>query len=438
MARVVLGVTGGIAAFKAVLLLRLLTKAGHDVTVVPTESALRMVGRPTFQALSGNPVHTSVFDDVTSAEHVRLGKNADLVVVAPATADSIARFRSGRGDDLLAATLLMATCPVVLAPAMHTEMWRHPATRENISVLRERGVHIIEPDSGELAGKDIGEGRLPEPEAIFAALEPFLGGDAVTADRATPPPTTEPSGSAEAGNTDGAQPAGHTGGAALAGIRLAVSAGGTREPIDPVRFIGNRSSGRQGIALARAAHAAGAEVTLLAANVDESLLAGIDGVTIERVSSTAELETAAKAAAEVSDVVVMAAAVADYRPNAVDDHKMKKDGERGLTLTLEQTPDILAGLVRERRGGQVIVGFAAETGDEETSALEHARAKARRKGADILVFNDVSGTRGFGDVPNEVVLLDAEGNQLGEAAGSKDEVAAAVVEEIAAHCGRSR
>lgn len=401
--RVVLGVTGGIAAFKAVALLRLLTKAGHEVTVVPTENALRMVGRPTFQALSGRPVNTSVFDDVTGAEHVRLGKSADLVVVAPATADLIARARMGRGDDLLAATLLMARCPVVLAPAMHTEMWEHPATQENLAVLRERGVHIIEPASGELAGADVGKGRLPEPEEIFAQLQPFLGGG-------------EPG--------------------ALTGLSLAVSAGGTREAIDPVRFIGNKSSGRQGIAIAEAARDAGAATTLFAANVDESLLAPLQGIEVVRLSSTAELERAVTESAEVSAVVVMAAAVADYRPAATGEHKMKKDGERGLTLTLEQTPDILAGLVQARREGQVVVGFAAETGDEQATALEHARAKARRKGADLLVFNDVSGTRGFGDVPNDVVFLDAEGTEVGRASGTKREVAEALVERIARACGR--
>lgn len=400
MAKVVLGVSGGIAAYKAVLLLRLLTKSGHDVTVVPTAAALEFVGRPTWQALSHNPVHTSVFDDVTSAEHVRLGKSADLVIVAPATADLLARARTGQANDLLTATLLMATCPVVLAPAMHTEMWQHPATRENVEVLRARGIHIIEPAAGELAGEDSGPGRLPEPEAIMGELEPYLSG----------------------------------GFRNLSGREVVITAGGTREALDPVRFLGNRSSGLQGIAIARAAATAGATVRLIAANVDETLLSPLSGIQIERVVSASDLEETVRSHALNADAIVMAAAVADFRPKQ-QAHKIKKESSEGLMLELEQTPDILAGLVASRRNGQLVIGFAAETGDAGTSALDHARAKAVRKGADLLVFNDVSGNGGFGDVPNTVVFLDKAGNELGRASGSKADVGRAVVHEIALRLG---
>lgn len=417
MARVVLGVSGGIAAYKAVLLLRLLTKDGHDVTVVPTENALTMVGAPTFQALSHHPVHTSVFDDVTNAEHVSLGQEADLVVVAPATANVLARARAGIADDLLTATLLVATCPVVLAPAMHTEMWLHPATQENVAVLRGRGLHVLDPDSGELAGTDVGPGRLPEPEQILDHVRLVLAG--AGSDAAGAP-------GAEVAPAADAVPVG-----ALAGLRVAISAGGTREPLDPVRFLGNRSSGRQGIALARAAQAEGAEVTLVAANVEDALLT-LPGIDVVRVETTRELEAAMTARAAHCDVLVMAAAVADFRPAEVADAKVKKNGEDGLTLRLVQNPDILRGLVEARRPGQLVVGFAAETGDGQTSALDHARAKARRKGADLLVFNRVSASEGFGDVPNRVVLLDAEGVELGSAEGSKDAVAGVIIHRIAA------
>lgn len=393
MARVVLGVTGGIAAYKAALLLRLLTADGHEVQVVPTANALRMVGEATWRALSGRPVHTTVWEDPT--EHVELGKRADLVVVAPATANLLAKAAHGLADDLLSTTLLMATCPVLVVPAMHTEMWRNAATRANVETLRGRGVVVMEPAVGRLTGPDSGPGRLPEPEEIHAAatelLHPLADGP-------------------------------------LTGARVLVTAGGTRESLDPVRFLGNRSSGRQGIEIARAAAAAGGEVTLVAANVDPALLAGL-AASVATVSTTAELEAAV--AGSDADVIVMAAAVADYRPAAVAGHKLKKAPDGGLTLRLEQTPDILAGLVARRRPGQVIVGFAAETGDDAASARQHAEAKARRKGADLLVFNEVSETRGFGDVPNEVVMLDAAGTEVGRAAGTKAEVARRVVETLA-------
>ncbi|MGM0385599.1 MAG: bifunctional phosphopantothenoylcysteine decarboxylase/phosphopantothenate--cysteine ligase CoaBC [Actinomycetota bacterium] len=396
MARVVLGVTGGIAAYKSALLLRLLTGDGHEVQVVPTANALRMVGEATWQALSGRPVHTTVWEDPT--EHVGLGQWADLVVVAPATANFLAKAAHGLADDLLGATMLMATCPVLVVPAMHTEMWRNPATRANVETLRGRGIVVMEPAVGRLTGPDSGPGRLPEPERIHASALALLG--------ATGP---------------------------LSGVRVVVTAGGTREPLDPVRFLGNRSSGRQGIEVARAAVAAGAEAELVAANVEPALLAGLEA-TVTSVSTAAELESAVRGAD--ADVVVMAAAVADYRPAAVAGHKLKKAGDDGLVLTLEQTPDILAGLVARRRPGQVIVGFAAETGDDVGSARRHAEAKARRKGADLLVFNEVSETRGFGDVPNDVVILDASGAEVARAVGTKAEVARTVVETVVAQRAR--
>lgn len=410
MANLVLGVSGGIAAFKSVLLYRLLHKAGHDVRVIPTANSLKMIGDATWNGLGAGPVHTSVFDDAEGAEHVRLGRWADAVVVAPATADLVARTRAGRAEDLLGATLLMATCPVILAPAMHTEMWRHPATSENVAALRARGIHVIEPEAGELAGGDSGSGRLPEPEAIAAEVERIL---AVTARQTS---ATESDNVSE----------GH---GLLQGAHVVVSAGGTREPLDPVRFLGNRSSGRQGVAVARAARDAGARVTLVAANVESALLASLDGVEVRPVETTAEL-AAAMGAHAGADVLVMAAAVADFRPEAASEHKTKKQGDGPLTLTLEQTEDVLAGLVRRRRDSQVIVGFAAETGDHTTTALEHAMAKAQRKRADLLVFNEVSGTKGFGDVPNSVIMLDADGQEIARAAGSKDEVAEALIRVI--------
>ncbi|NCD19008.1 MAG: bifunctional phosphopantothenoylcysteine decarboxylase/phosphopantothenate--cysteine ligase CoaBC [Actinobacteria bacterium] len=390
MARVVLGVTGGIAAYKSALVLRLLTADGHEVRVVPTANALRMVGEATWRALSGHPVHTTVWEDPT--EHVELGQWADLVIVAPATAHFLAKAAHGLADDLLSTTMLMATCPVLVVPAMHTEMWRNPATRANVDTLRARGILVMDPAVGRLTGPDSGPGRLPEPERIHARALALLGA-----------------------------------GGPLHGARVVVTAGGTREPLDPVRFLGNRSSGRQGIEVARAAVAAGADVHLIAANVEAALLAGLEAA-VTGVSTAAELESAVRAAD--GDVVVMAAAVADYRPAAASAHKLKKAGDGGLELTLEQTPDILAGLVSRRRPGQVIVGFAAETGDDAGSARRHAEAKARRKGADLLVFNEVSETRGFGDVPNDVVILDAGGAEVARAAGTKAEVARAVVETV--------
>jgi phosphopantothenoylcysteine decarboxylase/phosphopantothenate--cysteine ligase len=384
-------------------LLRLLTESGHDVRVVPTDSALHFVGAATWAALSGHPVHTTVWDDVEGVEHVRLGKSADLVVVAPATADLLSRAATGRADDLLTATLLTATCPVVMVPAMHTEMWLHAATRANVATLRERGVIVLDPAVGRLTGVDTGPGRMPEPEAIAAAIGAVL----------------------------------HTGGTRdLGGLRVVISAGGTREALDPVRFLGNRSSGLQGYALAATAAARGASVTLVSANVE---LPDPAGCAVVRVGSALELQPAVMAAAAESDVVVMAAAVADFRPAEVAADKIKKEATGDGTpepIALVRNPDILAGLVAARAQGSlargtVLVGFAAETGDADGDPLTHARDKLARKGVDLLVLNDVSGGSVFGRPDNEVHLLTPDGAVDGPHSGSKSAVAHAVWDRVA-------
>lgn len=398
--RVVLGVGGGIAAYKACELLRRLTESGHDVTVVPTAAALRFVGAPTWAALSGKPVSDEVWDDVHEVPHVRIGQQADLVVVAPATADLMAKAAHGLADDLLTNTLLTARCPVVLAPAMHTEMWEHPATQANVATLRDRGVLVLEPAEGRLTGKDTGKGRLPDPAEIFAVAVDVLGR-----------PDT-------------------AGGLDLAGRHVVVSAGGTREYLDPVRFLGNRSSGLQGIALARTAAARGADVTLVAANVS---LPDPAGVKVVRVETTAELRDAVLTAATDADAVVMAAAPADFRPDTTSTSKIKKtDDGQVPDVRLVQNPDILAELSAHRsRPGQVVVGFAAETGDEQAGVLEHARAKLARKGCDLLVVNDVSGGKVFGSTENEAVVLDASGGTTGVPRGSKSALAHVVWDQVA-------
>ena len=403
--RILLGVSGGIAAYKAVLLLRLLREQGHAVRVIPTASALRFVGAPTFEALSGEPVTSEVFDDVEHVPHVALGQGADLVIVAPATADLLARAAGGRADDLLTSALLTAHCPVVMAPAMHTEMWEHPATRANVATLRERGVVIIDPASGRLTGTDTGPGRLPEPEDIARVALGVV-------------------------NAAGAMP----GAPDLAGRRVVVSAGGTREPIDPVRFIGNRSSGRQGVALAQAALDRGAHVTLVAANLPADATDGVrrSGAAVVDVETTGDLRDAVRAAALDADVVVMAAAVADFRPVRVPDAKIKKvPGAAPEPIALVENPDVLAELARDRlRDGQVVVGFAAETGDAEASVVEHGRAKARRKGADLLAINAVGAGLGFGVATNDVTIVDASGDPVATAQGTKREVADALWDAV--------
>lgn len=396
--RVILGVTGGIAAYKAALVLRLLTEAGHRVRVVPTEAALRMVGAPTWEALSHEPVHTGVFDDPENVEHVALGRSADLMIVAPATAHTLARAAAGQADDLLAATLLTVTCPVLVAPAMHTEMWQHPATVANVATLRARSVRVLDPDSGRLTGTDTGAGRFPEPARVVEAALALVEG-----------------------------------GRALAGRRVAVSAGGTREPLDPVRFLGNRSSGRQGVAIAAEAARRGADVVLAAANVEQAVLAELPaGVDVRAVETTLELREVVRHAAREADVVVMAAAVADFRPVRRGESKIKKvEGESPAPIELELNPDILAELAADRlRENQVVVGFGAETGDEAASFLDHGRAKARRKGADLLAVNRVGEGVGFGDVANAVTILDGRGEVVAEAVGSKSDVAAGLLDAV--------
>ncbi|MEE2056189.1 bifunctional phosphopantothenoylcysteine decarboxylase/phosphopantothenate--cysteine ligase CoaBC [Rhodococcus artemisiae] len=400
--RVVVGVAGGIAAYKSCALIRALTESGHQVRVVPTESALEFVGRATFEALSGNPVHTGVFTDVPQVPHVRLGQEADLVVIAPATADLMARATTGRADDLLTATLLTARCPVMFVPAMHTEMWEHPATVENVATLRRRGNIVVEPASGRLTGKDTGAGRLPEPDEIFALASLLLErADALPRD--------------------------------LAGRRLVISAGGTREPLDPVRFLGNRSSGKQGYALARLAAQRGADVTLVAGAV-----AGLDdpaAVDVVRVQTAQQMGDAVAKHAVGADAVIMSAAVADFRPAAFASSKIKKGAGEPDSVALTKNDDILAGLVRSRNDGAlsadtVIVGFAAETGDEQGDVLTYARAKLARKGCDLLVVNAVGDGKAFEVDHNDGWLLAADGSETALAHGSKALMASRVLDAL--------
>jgi phosphopantothenoylcysteine decarboxylase/phosphopantothenate--cysteine ligase len=385
---VVLGVGGGIAAYKVCELLRRLTESGHRVRVVPTAEALRFVGEPTWAALSGQPVDTGVWDEVHEVPHVRVGQSADLVFVAPATANVIAKAAAGLADDLLTNTLLTARCPVVFAPAMHTEMWEHPATRANVATLRSRGAVVLDPAVGRLTGADTGRGRLPEPAELFEAARLVLrrGADA------------EPD---------------------LAGRRVVISAGGTREAIDPVRFLGNHSSGRQGYALARTAAARGADVTLVAANVS---LPDPAGARLVRVGSAAELAEAMEAERTGADAVVMTAAVADFRPVDSVASKIKKSGEAPAPIELVENPDILAGLVESRAGehtAQTIVGFAAETDD----VIDNGRAKLARKGCDLLVVNQVGGGRAFGTDDNKATVLGSDGIVVDIPTGPKEDLA---------------
>jgi phosphopantothenoylcysteine decarboxylase/phosphopantothenate--cysteine ligase len=403
MSRIVLGVSGGVAAYKAALLLRAFTEAGHDVRVVPTPGALHFVGAATFEALSGNPVTTDVWSDVPEVAHVRIGQTADLVVVAPATADVLARAAAGRADDLLTATLLTAHCPVVFAPAMHTEMWLHPATQDNVATLRRRGSIVLPPAVGRLTGPDSGPGRLPEPADIAALARLVLaaGAGALARD--------------------------------LAGRRVLISAGGTREPLDPVRYLGNRSSGMQGWALARVAAARGADVVLVAANVESP---APFGVRVVPVGTAEDLRAAMHAEAPDADVVVMSAAVADFRPESVAATKLKKgSAAEPSAVPLLRNPDVLAELVADRRDGQLVVGFAAETGDDEGDVLAHGRAKLARKGCDLLVVNDVSQGRVFGRPDNAAVVLGSDGSVTELPPGSKDAVAAGIWTAVVARWG---
>ncbi|OBK51054.1 phosphopantothenate synthase [Mycobacterium gordonae] len=401
--RVIVGVSGGIAAYKACTVVRQLTEAGHRVRVIPTDSALRFVGAATFEALSGEPVRTGVFQDVPEVPHVRLGQQADLVVVAPATADLLARAVAGRADDLLTGTLLTARCPVMFAPAMHTEMWLHPATVDNVATLRRRGAVVLEPASGRLTGADSGAGRLPEAEEITTLAHLLLERhDALPYD--------------------------------LAGCKVLVTAGGTREAIDPVRFIGNRSSGKQGYAVARVAAQRGAEVTLIAGHT--AGLIDPAGVNVVHVSSAEQLGSAVSKHAPEANVLVMAAAVADFRPTQVATAKIKKSDQGPPTIELVRNDDLLAGAVQARSHGQLpnmraIVGFAAETGDANGDVLFHARAKLRRKGCDLLVVNAVGDGRAFEVDSNDGWLLAADGTESALQHGSKTLMASRIVDAIA-------
>ncbi|OOB92026.1 bifunctional phosphopantothenoylcysteine decarboxylase/phosphopantothenate--cysteine ligase CoaBC [Rathayibacter sp. VKM Ac-2630] len=395
---VVVGITGGIAAYKAVGVVRALVLEGHDVHVVATEAALRFVGKPTLEAISRNAVHTELYEGVAEVRHVAIGQAADLIVIAPATAHTLAKLATGLADDLLGNTVLASTAPLVVAPAMHTEMWANPATAANVETLRSRGVHLVGPASGQLTGSDSGPGRMEEPATIVAeALA--VHGRSVGAKRD------------------------------LEGLRVLVTAGGTREPLDPVRFVGNRSSGRQGVALALAAAARGASVTVLAANLD---IEAPRGVEVVAVGTALELREAALAAAADADIVIMAAAVADYRPADVSESKIKKEqqGDR-LVLELVKNPDILAEIAAAKTGNQLVVGFAAETETDREAMLALGRAKIARKGCDLLVLNRVGWTEGFQSDSNTVVVLDRAGDIVIEASGTKASVADRVLDVVA-------
>lgn len=400
---IVVGVSGGIAAYKACHLVRNFKEAGDDVRVVPTENALNFVGAATFEALSGHPVSTTVFDAVDEVQHVNVGQHADAVVIAPATADLIARLATGRADDLLTATVLVATCPVIVAPAMHTEMWLNPATQDSVATLRRRGMTVIEPAHGRLTGADSGPGRLPEPDQIAEIVRTELAGYRVE----------------------------HR----WKGKKVVISAGGTREELDPVRYLGNRSSGRQGFALAEWACQMGADVTIVAGNT--APLPVPSGAKVRSIISTRELERAMREEARDADVVIMAAAVSDFRPAEVAESKMKKGlaDDALSTLHLVENPDVLKGLVAARaRAGLpaecVIVGFAAETGDADKSALEYAQEKFARKGCDVLMANEVGRDKTFGEKSNEGWILRSGQEPQRVEHGSKQVVAAQILAAV--------
>lgn len=453
--RIVVGVSGSISAYKATFIIRQLRAAGHEVKVVASAAALKFIGESTLAALSGAPVASQLFSDAGAVEHVAIAEWAQLLLIAPASADLIAKLAVGRADDMLTTTALTTTAPIVVSPAMHTQMWQHPATVANIQTLRARGVRVIEPASGRLTGKDSGPGRLPEPEQIVAQALEFLcqsehskaasnGGGARVVDAVQNQGEGRLSYgqlSQDGPSQDQLSPDRHQLSQDrpkdLAGKHFVISAGGTREAIDPVRFLGNRSSGLQGIALARAAVERGARVTLVAANIEAALLAQLpEQVEVVKVVSALQLRDAVHEAGTGAQVIVMCAAVADFRPKTYAGFKLKKstdavETDKNYTLELVENPDILAGLASQRLNeGQVIVGFAAETGDEHASALEYGRRKALKKGADLLAVNTVGATSGFGDVANEIHVLDSHGQQVGHSAGSKLHVARDLVELI--------
>ncbi|WP_187357525.1 bifunctional phosphopantothenoylcysteine decarboxylase/phosphopantothenate--cysteine ligase CoaBC [Corynebacterium aurimucosum] len=401
--RILIGVAGGIAAYKACHLIRDFTEHGDDVRVIPTEAALSFVGAATFEALSGHPVSTTVFDAVDEVQHVSLGQQADAIVIAPATADLIARLAGGRADDLLSASVLVATCPVIIAPAMHTEMWLHPATQDNVATLRRRGVTVMEPAHGRLTGTDTGAGRLPDPEQIAEFARTIIAGHRVDHD--------------------------------WQGRKVVISAGGTQENLDPVRYLGNRSSGRQGFALAEIAAQRGADVTIVAGNTEA--LPVPSGAAVVRVTSTRDMQEAMNAESADADIVIMAAAVADYRPASVAESKMKKgSADADLAhLELVENPDILKGLVERRDSGTlnpdaIIVGFAAETGDETTTVLEYAQRKFAKKGCDVLMANEVGEGKVFGQPTSAGWILRRDAEPVVVEPGSKQVVAAQILEAV--------
>ncbi|KAA9111747.1 bifunctional phosphopantothenoylcysteine decarboxylase/phosphopantothenate--cysteine ligase CoaBC [Microbacterium rhizomatis] len=407
---IVVGVTGGIAAYKTIQVVRELVLAGHTVRVIATDAALRFVGAPTWEAISRNALNTSIFDDVAAVRHVALGQQADVVVIAPATANTIAKLAAGIADDLLGTTVLASRAPLVIAPAMHTEMWQHPATVANIQTLRERGVVIVGPETGRLTGPDVGPGRVSEPGTIVAAV-------------------LDAAGQANADRTPSVQD--------LTGRTVLITAGGTREPIDPVRYLANHSSGKQGVAFALAAAARGAEVTVIAAHLDAEPAAALaaaagDSVRVVSVSTAAELAAAVDERAGAASVVIMAAAVADFTPEVTADRKIKKAGQgERLDLALVRTRDVLGELVAHPVTGRIVVGFAAETADDRDELIALAREKVARKPADLLVANPVGGGRGFGTDANDTIVISASGDVVAEVAGSKREVADAVLDLIA-------
>ena len=401
MATIVVGVTGGVAAFKAPIVVRECQRAGHDVYVAATRASLDFVGRSTWEGITSRPVAVEIAGE-GRAEHVELARIADLIIVVPATANSLARLACGFADDMVSLTVLASDAPVVVAPAMHSNMWLAPATQANVRTLRERGVHVIDPTSGALGSGDSGIGRLPEPEEIArVALE-------VLAAR---------------------EQASHV----LSGRTVVVTAGGTREPIDPVRFLGNQSSGRQGLAIATAAARAGASVRVVAANIESALLAALPShVQVTRVGSALQMREATIAQAADADALVMTAAVADFRPESTSQLKMKKDptNEDAPTIRLVRNPDILAEIGHSEARPPLVVGFAAETGTDE-EILAYGADKAARKGADFICLNRVGKNVGFGNVPNDIRLLDASGHIAARYVGSKDEVAAGLVGHMA-------
>ena len=401
MATIVVGVTGGVAAFKAPIVVRECQRAGHDVYVAATRASLEFVGRSTWEGITSRPVAVDIAGE-GRAEHVELARIADLIIVVPATANSLARLAAGFADDMVSLTILASHAPVVVAPAMHSNMWLAPATQANVRTLRERGIHVIDPSSGALGSGDSGIGRLPDPEEIARKALEVLS----TYEQAS-----------------------H----ALTGRTVVVTAGGTREPIDPVRFLGNQSSGRQGLAIASAAARAGAAVRVIAANIESALLAGLpSGVQVTRVGSALQMREATVSQVVDADALVMTAAVADFRPEAVSQSKMKKDptNEEAPTIRLVRNPDILAEIGRSKKRPPLVIGFAAETGTDE-EILAYGADKAARKGADFICLNRVGTGVGFGDVSNDIRILNANGHIVGRYVGSKDEVAAGLVGHVA-------